>query len=158
MCFYFTKTIARVLLPIIAVLSAALYIGFFIFNNNSIAIIFFFIAVYFTILSIWSYSIKIYINDIGVRFIKRKHSFEIEWSDIKNISLVNNKKSSNFKSSIIFFESITSDNDFTYYDTYNYKNYDSRFFGALYQEKIIQEVKKYWDKPIESIYRIEIKK
>lgn len=56
---------------------------------------------------------------------------------------------------MIYFESKTNDDNYAYYNTSNYKKYNDHIFAVQYREEIIKEIKKYWDKPIQSFYHVE---
>lgn len=111
MRFYYTKTITRVINPIFAALYAAIFIGrLFVYDmTETFDAILTYLWLIVILVWVWilfrSYSFKIYINNSGVKFTKRKRSFAMEWKDIKSISLVGYNKTTNIEKSIIFFES-----------------------------------------------------
>lgn len=101
------------------------------------------------------FSFKFYVDSHGVKFIKRRKTFALEWKDIKTIAPVSYKPTSNIKNSMIYFESKNNNDDYAYYSTTNFKKYNDTFFAVQYREEIIEEIEKHWDKPIERMYHVE---
>lgn len=104
-----------------------------------------------------SFSFKFFIDSNGVKFKKRRKTFAIKWDEIKTISLVSYKPSSNIKKSMIYFESKNNDDSFSYYSASNYTKYNNKVFAVQYREEIMKEVNKYWEEPVQSIYQVESK-
>ena len=165
MRFYYTKTSTRVGFALLAVLYTTTFVwSVFLcdFSNTAETIrtlIWLVFPIGWTLVFfLGQHSFSFYINNKGVQFKKRSQIFSIEWKDIKRVVLVGYKPTSSIKNSKICFESITANSDFSYYDASDYGKYDNDFFAVTYKKKIIKEIKKYWDKPIENLYQVDDKK
>lgn len=99
-----------------------------------------------------TFSYRFYIDSEGVKFIKRNQTFELKWVDIKAIDLKNNKPGSLNKYSFICFEG--RENNHT--QELDVKQYNDTHFAVQYRKKITDEIKKYWDKPIQGINIVEV--
>ena len=59
------------------------------------------------------------------------------------------------KKSFIYFDARDIDGDLYRYEDLNMKQYNENYFGVQYRKKIINQIEKYWDKPIQGIYQVE---
>lgn len=91
------------------------------------------------------YSSRFYIDSKGIKFIKRNQTIELKWDDIKTIELISNNPSSKSKYSYICFNS--SENSQT--QELDIKQYNEKYFAVQYRKEIVDEIIKYWDKPIQ---------
>lgn len=99
-----------------------------------------------------TFSYRFYIDDKGVKFIKRNQTFELKWEDIKTIDLKNNNKPGSIsKYSFISFN--CRENNHT--QDLDVKHYNEKYFGVQYRKRIADEIKKYWDEPIQGINIVE---
>lgn len=96
------------------------------------------------------YSYTFVINQEGVIFTARKHKHYIKWDDVDSIMIYPNPSGIMNKSSMICF--IKGKEYPLRYR--NAKQFNENFLGVQFREKIILEIRKYWDKPIQGIYHI----
>ncbi len=96
------------------------------------------------------YSFTFYINEEGVEFRKRKEIYHLSWDEVHSIFIYPNRYGRLNKSSMICF--IGSDKyPLRLRDV---RQFNETFIGVQFREKIIHEIRKYWDQPIQGIYQI----
>ena len=98
-----------------------------------------------------SFSTRIRIGADGVRYIKRKEEYFLKWDDIKQIGLVSNIYARITSNSMVCFDGRGSSG--FEFEMNGIKKYNQLYFGVQYREKVINEIKKYWDKPIIGTYQ-----
>lgn len=106
-------------------------------------------------LSYGYFSPRFYINHKGVKFIKRDKTYSLEWKDIKSIGLARGYYGSINKKSFIYFDGREIDESLYRYEVLNIKHYNEKYFGVQYRKKIVDEIVKYWDEPIQGLYQVE---
>lgn len=107
---------------------------------------------YYLLFGIYSY--KFYIDAEGVMFLKRKEVFSMRWEDIKFVGLTSYHGFINKNSSVYFDCRPLIDNMYRGREP-NFYKYSNEFFGVQYRKKVLKEVKKYWNGPIQGIYHVE---
>lgn len=99
-----------------------------------------------------TFSYRFYIDDKGVKFIKRNQTLELKWEDIKTIELKNNNKPGSInKYSFICFDGTEQSRA----HELDVKHYNEKYFAVQYRKKISNEIRKYWDEPIQGLSKIE---
>lgn len=104
------------------------------------------------------FSHKISIDEKGIRYIKHKETFDMEWKEVDSISISAQRYGAVNKFSMICFEmEVYQKYDVSgvkEYDADKVTTYDSNFFCVQYREVIIKEIQKYWDQRIWGLYRV----
>lgn len=113
------------------------------------------IAVFIRELFWGTYSYKFYIDNRGVKFGKRGQIFELKWEDIKAIGLTRNKYADINKNSFFYFDGRECNENLYRYEELDVKQYNYKYFGVQYRKNIADEIRKYWDEPIQGIYQVE---
>ncbi len=160
MYFSYIKIRLKIMLYIVLILSIfMLYITIKHLEFGLLLIVFSLILI-FCILAIAKllffgvYSSRFYIDEEGVKFFKRKEIFSMKWEDINFVGLTSYTGFINKNSSIYFDGRPLEDNIYRGKDLTMHK-YNDQYFGVQYRKKIVREIKKYWNKPIQGIYQIE---
>lgn len=105
---------------------------------------------------VWGvFSNKFYISRNGVKYIKRRETYSLGWNEIYEIRLASNKDGCINKHSMLCFDGRNIDESLYRPAIKSYQEYNKLYFGVQYRPKIMKEIKKYWDKPIQGIYQIE---
>lgn len=160
---YFSFIKFKLKIPIYFFLILLLGMSYFYFGINDYSWLLILSAIIYVVLVlgfIWMlfigyYSYKFYIDQKGVKFIiSRRKTFSLQWEDIKAIGLTRNKYAAINRHSFIYFDGSDIDGNLYRYEEYN-KKYNECYFGVQYRKKIVDEIKKYWDKPIQGIYQVE---
>lgn len=160
MYFSYIKIRLKIMLYIVLILSIfMLYITIKHLEFGLLLIVFSLILI-FCILTIAKllffgvYSSRFYIDEEGVKFFKRKEIFSIKWENINFVGLTSYTGFINKNSSVYFDSRPLIDNVYRGREP-NYYQYSNEFFGVQYRKKVLKEVKKYWNGPIQGIYQIE---
>lgn len=101
------------------------------------------------------FSHKFFIDINGVKYIKRRETYSLSWEEIYEVGLASNKDGWINKHSMICFDGRNIDESLYRPAIKSYQEYNKQYFGVQYRPKIMKEIKKYWDKPIQGIYQIE---
>jgi hypothetical protein len=96
------------------------------------------------------YSHVFLIDEEGVAYQKRKATYRLSWGEIRDIYIYPNAYGRLNKSSMVCFI-VGPEHPLRLQGV---KQFDERFFGVQYRDKIIQEIRKYWDGPIQGIYQV----
>lgn len=101
------------------------------------------------------FSYGFYIDETGVTLIfSRSKKYHLQWKEINVIGLARNRYAAINKHCFIYFDGRDIDNLFRMV-FYNFKDYNNKYFGVQYRKKVADEIRKYWDEPIQGIYQIE---